>query len=95
MCGPTASMMPAGQSSTGEASRRMNTFLGPKTVIRIGYWNVRTMAQTTKTAQVVKEMERYRLSILGISEMRWPGSDQKMVNKKTIIHSGTDNGHHK
>jgi exonuclease III len=43
---------------------------------RIGTWNVKTLAQISKLAQVCREMDRYRLEILGLSEVRWKGSGE-------------------
>ena len=44
--------------------------LSPKACVKIGQWNVRTLFETGKCAQVVKEMQRYGICILGVSEMR-------------------------
>ncbi|VDH90166.1 Hypothetical predicted protein [Mytilus galloprovincialis] len=35
---------------------------------------------TSKTAQVIKEMQQYRLDILGVSECRWTGSGKTRTN---------------
>ena len=43
----------------------------PKACEKIGQWNVRTMHETVKCAQVISQMKRFNLNILGISEMRW------------------------
>ena len=43
----------------------------PQACGKIGQWNVRTLFGTGKCAQVIKETQRYGVSILGISEMRW------------------------
>ena len=45
-----------------------------KTKIKIGFWNVRTMYDTGKTAQVTNEMRRNRLQILEVSEWTWTGN---------------------
>ncbi|CAB4034300.1 endonuclease-reverse transcriptase, partial [Paramuricea clavata] len=45
--------------------------------INIGTWNVRTMYETGKTAQVATEMRKYNLTILGISESGWTKSKAK------------------
>ena len=42
----------------------------PKEKIRVGCGNVPTVHQTGKLAQVVKEMDRYGMDIIGISEAR-------------------------
>ena len=41
--------------------------------MRVGCWNVRTMYTVGKAAQIAREMERYRLDLLGLSEIRWTG----------------------
>lgn len=59
---------------------------------RIGTWNVRTLRQKTKLAQLEKEMETYSIKLLGLSEMRWPQTgESKTSNGNTIIHSGQTN----
>ena len=63
-------MMGSGESQT-EAGTRKPRFLTPKSPTNIGVWNVRTLNDTGRMAQVVAEMKRYQLGILGISEMRW------------------------
>ena len=35
--------------------------LGPKDKLCVGAWNVRTMYETSKTAQVTNEMQNYKL----------------------------------
>jgi len=53
------------------------------------------MYETGKTLQVVKEMERYRLSILGVSEMRWTDSGMITLNSgQTVCYSGKTDGQH-
>ena len=54
-----------------EALSSKKSFLGPRLVVRIATWNVHTMFETGKAAQVTKEMERYKLDIVGVSEFRW------------------------
>ena len=45
--------------------------LSAKTKTRIGFWNVRTMYEAGKLAQITAEMRRYNLHMLGVSESRW------------------------
>src|ERR1700733_12180740 len=42
-----------------------------KEKINVGTWNVRTMLRPGKLANVIKEMRRANLDILGLSEVRW------------------------
>ncbi|EDO41949.1 predicted protein [Nematostella vectensis] len=72
----------------------MGNLLRPKTKIRLGTWNVRTMYETSKAAQVLNEIEKYQLDILGISECRWTGSGKQVTNNgSAIIWSGHPHRH--
>jgi hypothetical protein len=51
----------------------MKNILNTRTKVTIGCWNVRTMYETRKQAQVIKEMRAYKLHLIGISECRWTG----------------------
>ena len=55
---------------------------------KIGTWNVRTCAQKGKIDNILKEMKRLKINILGLAEMRWKnqGDISKQGNK--IIWSG-------
>ena len=59
--------------------------------LRIGSWNVRTMFEAGKTLQIVQEMQRNNLHILGISETHWNRSGQHHLNSgELFIFSGHD-----
>ena len=53
-----------------EASSAKTSLLDAKKK-QIGTWNVRTMLDTAKTAQLINEMKSYKSHIIGISESRW------------------------
>ncbi|GFS13735.1 craniofacial development protein 2-like [Elysia marginata] len=53
--------------------------------LRIASWNVRTLYQAGKTAQLTTEMKRYRLHILGVSETHWIQSGQKTLGSGELI----------
>ena len=81
-------MTPSSESQNLEAIRPM-TILSTRATIAIGTWNVRTMYETGKTAQVAAEMRNYNLTILGISEARWTGCGQKrLVSGEMLLFSG-------
>ena len=83
----------AGQSRK-EACNPKETFAHPKHKTRIGCWNVRTMYSDGKTEQVCKEMENYKIDILGISECRWNGMGKvKTVDQNLILFSGKEERH--
>ena len=50
------------------------SLLHPQQSYYIGAWNVRTMYETGKAAQIEREMNKYNIQILGISESRWTGN---------------------
>ena len=91
----THTRMNGSGQSRKEATDRMEEVLHAKHKIRIGFWNVRTMYETGKLAQVTHEMRRYNLHILGISECRWTGSGRMCTNTgETVLYSGRDDNHH-
>ena len=52
------SMTAPSENPSQEAMSSRRSFLGPKSMVRLATWNVRTMFETGKTAQVTKEMVR-------------------------------------
>ena len=88
--------MNVSSESRKEATDKKVTALNTKCKTRIGFWNVRTLYQTSKLAQVTAEMRNYSLHILGISESRWTGTGRHKTNTgETVLYSGrNDNQHH-
>ena len=81
--------------SRKEVSPLTQSLATPRKEIRIGAWNVRTMYESGKTAQVTKEMVRYKVNILGVSEMRWTDSGMvTLASGQTIVYSGRSDGQH-
>ena len=63
--------------------------MSTKQKTRIATWNVRTMFQPGKTQQITKEMKRFNLSILGVSETRWRGSGKVTLSGgEVMVYSG-------
>ena len=69
--------------------------LSAKATTKIATWNVRSLYQTIKLAQVIKEFENYNLAILGVTEMRWTGSEEIKKKDKTILYYGPEELHQK
>lgn len=61
-------------------------------VIKICTWNVKTMARGGKIDNVIQEMKRMNIDIMGISEMRWPGTGYIDKEKHRVFYSGSSNG---
>lgn len=62
------------------------------TIINIGQWNVRTLYQAGKLMEAVQEMEKYKISLLGISETRWNGVGEiRTTTDHTFLYSGKKN----
>lgn len=61
-------------------SSESQTIITTRTTINVGTWNVRTMFETGRTAQVAAKIRRYNLELQGISETRWTDSGQKGVS---------------
>ena len=60
---------------------------------RIACCNVRTLYQTGKLAQEVREFQKYGLNILGVCEARWTGSRERtLASGHTILYSGRLDG---
>ena len=57
----------------GRQTRKESTLpklLTPKTITKIGTWNVRFMYEAGKAANIAKEMGNYGLQVLGLCETR-------------------------
>lgn len=85
-------------TSTGQSPRdtsaSMRFLVHPKTKVRIGSWNVRTLYQLGKTAQLCREMENYKIDILGVSECRWTGIGKLTLQTgQVVIYSGKETTH--
>ena len=64
-------------------------FLSTKEISKVGTWNVRTMYEASKTAQIAREKIAYNISILGLCETRWTKYGQTLLNTEdTVLYSG-------
>ena len=57
--------------------------------------NEETTTKIGRTQQVVNEMKRYMIDILGISEMRWTGNGRATSGETTVLFSGNQNLHNR
>ncbi|GFR64686.1 endonuclease-reverse transcriptase [Elysia marginata] len=70
--------------SRKEAIGRTKEVQNAKTKTRIGFWNVRTMFETGKLAQVTSEMNRYHLHILGVGDLNAKIGDENIGAERTM-----------
>lgn len=80
------------ETTTGEIIAIPHTSLttfGTRKRIRIGQWNVRTLSEASRLAQIEAEMLKFNVAILGISEMRLCGNGQiTAANGNVVLYSG-------
>lgn len=82
---PTCRILTPDESQKLEVRSAREILLRPKIKISLGTWNVRTMFKTSNAAQVLSEMARYQLDILGISECLWTGAGKQVISGGSVI----------
>lgn len=85
---PGQSFNGPGQTFNGQGVRRISRFQLDRE-IKIATWNVRTLFAAGKLQNLIQEMERMKISILGVSEVRWPDSGMVRSNGKVFYYSGS------
>jgi hypothetical protein len=61
--------------------------------MKTGFWNIRSLREPGKLKQVAKEMERYKLNILGLYVIRWKEfGTLTLQNGLTLLYSGVPTG---
>ena len=76
------------QVATGHHSATVSMSISNRQKRRISTWNVRTLFQKGKLDNVLKEMDRLQIDIMGMSEVRWPGAGSIEKNGARMIYSG-------
>ena len=71
--------------SRKEVRLSMSIIFNAETFTKIATWNVRTLYQCGRTEQVIKEMDNYKIYILGVSEMRWTGQGRMNSRGNTVL----------
>ena len=59
-------------------------------ISRFGCWNVRTL--NGREQELVAEMKKYRLEVLGVSEAKVRGNGMRMIGDTTCVYSGVQTG---
>ena len=65
-----------------------------KNTLKIGTWNAKSLFRAGKSHNIVKEMRRMNLNILGVSEVRWPGTNQINIDEYTMYYVGNNDPQH-
>ena len=63
-----------------------------KKELNIGKWNVQTMLELGKLCLLVKELERSKMNITGLCEVRWSGHGLFTVDEHAVLYSGNEKG---
>uniref|UniRef100_A0A8D8M2B6 Craniofacial development protein 2 n=1 Tax=Cacopsylla melanoneura TaxID=428564 RepID=A0A8D8M2B6_9HEMI len=79
------------QTFNGQGVRRISG-----SAMMIATWNVRSMFGDGRLENVLKEMKRMKINLLGISDTRWIGSGSKVVDEEgnMIYYSGNNDRRH-
>lgn len=62
---------------------------------RIATWNIQSMYESGKSHNIVQEMKRLNIDVLGLSETRWPSSGECRILDYTVYYSGNDSPQHR
>ncbi|XP_060521344.1 craniofacial development protein 2-like [Cylas formicarius] len=76
-----------GQTLNGQEVRRIPRFQLDK-ITKIATWNVRTLFAAGRLDNLIQEMDRMKIEILGVCEVRWPGSGMVKSGGKVFYYSG-------
>ncbi|KAK1806239.1 hypothetical protein P4O66_000117 [Electrophorus voltai] len=92
--GPGSNLMTVLEQTREGVQRPMQTgTFNAKKISKLGTWNVRTLCEGGKLAQLLHEFDNYNLDILGISKMRWTGSGKIVSDGKSVLYSGHEEHH--
>jgi len=64
-----------------------------KTGIKIATWNTLSLYRTGACQNLTDVVEAYKIQIIALHEIRWPGKSQLKVGKYIVYFSGMGEGH--
>ncbi|KAK1804513.1 hypothetical protein P4O66_020515, partial [Electrophorus voltai] len=91
--GPGFNLMVLEQTREGVQCPMQTGTFDAKMISKLGTWNVRTLCEGGKFAQLLYEFDNYNLDILGVSEMHWTGSGKIVSDGKSVLYSGHEEHH--
>ena len=59
-------------------------------IMKVGSWNVRTMLQAGKMAEIADELLKYDLDITALQEIRWKSYGRIRKPRYTFLYSGAE-----
>ena len=76
-------------SGRGRCSRASQIVIlrNPYGVIRIATWNVRSLVSPGKLENIKREMDRNKINVLGMTEVRWKGCGEVKDENYTAIYT--------
>ena len=63
-----------------------------KKLFRVDTWNVRTLLETGAAAILVSKLEKGKINMMALQEVRWPDLGETKCGSYTILWSGPANG---
>lgn len=82
---------PGGTALNDAERRNMNL----RNKVRIGTWNVQSLYESGKLINLIQEMERLKIDILGVAETWWPDAGICEVSGGTMYYSGNQDKRHR